>query len=233
MNNAVITGASKGIGRALAQRFAQAGFSLAICSRNKREIEAFANELRAEYGIKVLATVCDVSRREDLIEFSDMIRKEWKKVDVLINNAGFFQPGAIRDEEEGVLRSMTETNVYSAYDLSRLLLPMLDKSEKAHLFNMCSTASLIAYPNGGSYCITKFALYGMTKVLREELKEDNIKVSAVMPGPTFSASWQGVDIPEERFMKASEVANTIWSAYQLEGNAVVEDIVMRPQLGDL
>jgi NADP-dependent 3-hydroxy acid dehydrogenase YdfG len=98
---------------------------------------------------------------------------------------------------------------------------------------MCSTASITAYTNGGSYCISKFALYGLTKVLREELKPHHIKVTAILPGATLTTSWEGVNLPEERFMKPQDVAETIWSAYHLSPSAVIEEILMRPQLGDI
>jgi len=105
--------------------------------------------------------------------------------------------------------------------------------KKGHIFNICSVASITAYPNGGSYSISKFALLGMSKVLREELKASGIKVTAVLPGATWSASWAGVDLPEERLMKASDIADSIYAASLLSPAAVIEEIIIRPQLGDL
>ena len=98
---------------------------------------------------------------------------------------------------------------------------------------MCSVASIAAYPNGGSYSISKFALYGMSKVLREELKPHGIRVVSVLPGATLTASWTGTDLPPDRFMKPEDVADAVWGAYSLSRNSVVEDIVIRPQLGDI
>jgi short-subunit dehydrogenase len=92
---------------------------------------------------------------------------------------------------------------------------------------------LKAYPMGGSYSIAKFALLGFSKVLREELKPKGIKVTAIMPGATWSDSWQGVDLPYERLMQPSDIAQMVWSASQLSPAAVVEDIIIRPLLGDL
>ena len=98
---------------------------------------------------------------------------------------------------------------------------------------MCSIASFTAYANGGSYSISKFAMLGMSKALREELKDKGIKVTAIMPGATLTASWEGVDIPPERFMKSEDVAEATWSAYRMSERSIVEEIVIRPQLGDL
>jgi short-subunit dehydrogenase len=102
-----------------------------------------------------------------------------------------------------------------------------------HIFNICSVASLLALPGGGSYTVTKFAMLGWSKALREELKKAGVKVTSILPGATWSDSWKGVDLPENRLMQATDIANTLWSAYQLSPSAVVEDIVLRPQLGDL
>jgi len=128
---------------------------------------------------------------------------------------------------------MIDTNLYSAYHLSRALIPTMVAYGSGHIFNMCSIASFTAYPNGGSYSISKFALLGFSKVLREELKQKNIKVTSIMPGATWSASWAGVDLPESRLMQADDIAKIVWSALEMSPSAVIEDIVIRPQLGDL
>ena len=98
---------------------------------------------------------------------------------------------------------------------------------------MCSIASQIAYPNGGSYSISKFALLGFSKVLREEMKNKGVKVTSILPGATWSNSWAGVDLPESRLMQATDIANATWSATTMSPSAVVEEIILRPQLGDL
>jgi short-subunit dehydrogenase len=104
---------------------------------------------------------------------------------------------------------------------------------QGHVFNICSIASIKAYPNGGSYAISKFALLGFTKVLREELKEDGIRVTAVLPGATRTSSWDAVPLPEERFMKPEDVADAVFGAYSLSPRSVVEEVLIRPQLGDI
>ncbi len=152
---------------------------------------------------------------------------------MLINNAGYFVPGEISTEPEGNLQSMIEANLYSAYHVTRGLVSQMKELRSGHIFNMCSIASFQAYENGGSYAISKFALLGFSKCLREELKEHRIKVTAVMPGATKTRSWEGTDLPDERFMKAADVADTVFAAYSLSPNTVVEEIIIRPQLGDI
>ncbi|MEQ8240517.1 MAG: SDR family NAD(P)-dependent oxidoreductase, partial [Cyclobacteriaceae bacterium] len=128
---------------------------------------------------------------------------------------------------------LINTNLYSAYHVTRGIVPSMKERKTGYVFNICSTASITAYANGGSYCISKFAMYGMSKVLREELKPHGIKVTSVMPGATLTASWEGADIPNERFVKAEDVAAMVFSTFMLSDRAVVEDLVIRPQLGDL
>ena len=231
---AVITGSTKGIGRAIAELLADKGYDLALCARSEEDLAAFKLQLeKAHTRINVLAVSADVSRREDLAHFAERILSKWSSVDLLVNNAGVFFPGKLLEEKEDMLPKLIETNVYSAYYLCRALIPGMIEHGAGHVVNICSVASLKAYPSGGSYSISKFALYGLTKALREELKEDGIRVTAVLPGATWSNSWAGTDLPEDRMMKTSDIAHLVWAAHGLSNRSVVEDIVVRPQLGDL
>jgi len=230
----VITGGTKGIGKALVMLFAEKKFDVITCSRNQEDLDQLKEEismLHKEAGLSVCKA--DLGKRQDVDKFVHHIKSENRSVDVLINNVGIFLPGQINDEPEGILRKMIETNLYSAYDLTRGLIGDMMERKKGHIFNICSTASIKPYINGGSYCISKFALYGMSKVLREEMKPHNVKVTSVLPGATLTASWDGVDIPPERFMKAEEVASAIWNAYEMSAQTVLEEIILRPQLGDI
>ncbi len=231
---AVVTGATKGIGRAIAEAFAQEGFDIAICARTSEDLTHLEKDFKTQYPhIQVVTKVADMRKKKDVLAFADFVKEKFQAIDVLINNAGVFIPGAIATESEGKLEMMIETNLYSAYYMTRALLPSIAQHQKAHIFNICSVASLQAYPNGGSYSISKFALLGFSKVLREELKKLGIRVTAVMPGATWSDSWAGVDLPESRLMQASDVANAIVGVYRLSDVTVVEELILRPQLGDL
>jgi len=230
----VITGATKGIGWAIAEAFAAEGYDIALCSRTQSDLEQREAALLAVYpDIDVLTQVVDMRQKSEVLAFAERIKKDWGTVDILVNNAGVFLPGEIAKEEDGALEQMIETNLYSAYHFTRALLPSIVEKEKGHIFNICSIASQIAYPNGGSYSISKFALLGFSKVLREEMKEKGIKVTAILPGATWSNSWAGVDLPESRLMQARDIAIATVAAAKMSPAAVVEDIVLRPQLGDL
>lgn len=231
---AIITGSSKGIGYAIAKIFIENGFDIAICSRNEADLTKAVEQLKINHpDAKILAKPCDVSIREELDDFVKAILKTFKTIDVLVNNAGVFLPGEVHKEEEGMLEKMIETNLYSAYHISRAIIPLMKAHKKGYIFNIASIAGLQAYPNGGSYSISKFAMIGMGKALRQELLPFNIKVSNVMPGAVLTASWAGVDLPASRFIAADDIAKIIYQTYTLSDATVVEDITIRPQLGDI
>lgn len=232
--SAVVTGGTKGIGRAIVERLASAGYHIAVCARTESDLRDLQEELTARHGdVQVHVMATDLSIRDEVRAFSKFVGRQWSSVDVLVNNAGLFVPGEILEEEEGVLEDTIATNLYSSYYLTRDLFPLISESNNAHIFNVCSVASLIAYPNGGSYSISKFAQLGFSKVLREELKPKGIKVTAVIPGATWSHSWKGADYPEDRLMQPEDIAEAVMSALSMQPSAVVEEIIIRPQLGDL
>ncbi|MFY0686153.1 MAG: SDR family oxidoreductase [Cyclobacteriaceae bacterium] len=227
---AVVTGGTKGIGRAIVNIFLENGFEVFTCARSQQDLEALLKESNSS-NLHVLQA--DMSDKIQVKLFATFVLGKVSHVDVLVNNTGRFVPGTIQEEEEGTLEELMSTNVYSAYYLSRGLMESIKRSTKGHIFNICSTASITAYTNGGSYCITKFAMYGMSKVLREELKTDGVRVTSILPGATLTASWEGVDLPADRFMKPEDVAETVWGSYNLSAHSVIEDVLIRPQLGDL
>jgi len=232
--NIIITGASKGIGKAIAEVFAGAGNTLFICARNEKILLETANELRSNYPQSIIhERVADLSIKEQVIDFGYWILDAGFEPDILVNNAGQFIPGSIHNEEDGVLERLMEVNVYSAYYLTRTLLPKMMVKKNGHIFNICSIASIQAYGNGGSYSISKYALLGFSKNLREELKPFNIKVTSVMPGAAYTDSWSGSGVNPERMMQANDVAEMVYAASLLSPQACVEEIVLRPQPGDL
>ena len=235
-NLIVVTGGSKGIGRAVVARFLRAGHPVATCARSAADLAALAREMTAEVPGAVLHTLpADLSQPADCARFADFVLALGPSVEVLVNNAGAFVPGRLQDEpaDGSQLRHMLAVNLLSAYDVTRPLLPGLIGRGRGHIFTICSTASITAYPNGGSYGIAKHALLGFTRNLREELKPSGVRVTAVLPGPTLTASWTGTDLPPERFVQAEDVAEAVFSAYSMSPHTVVEELLIRPQLGDL
>lgn len=236
--NVIITGASKGIGKAIAEIFAANGHNLFLCSRGEVALYKTVEELMTRFpAITIKARPFDVSKKEEAIAFGNWCLS-FAVPDILVNNAGLFEPGSVYNEPDGTLESQLSTNLLSAYHVTRTVLPKMMERTSAgknsgHIFNMCSIASLHAYANGGAYSISKFALYGFSKNLREEMKPHGIKVTSVHPGAVLSDSWGNYDNSTKRIMEAGDIARMIYAASQLSTQACVEDIVIRPQLGDL
>jgi len=230
--NVVITGASQGIGKGIAERFAAAGANLFLSARNMDKVVEWKIDLSKKYGINIFTFNADLSKKDEVDGLAEEILKKFEKIDIVVNNAGSFVPGSVYNEPEGSLEMMIAINLYSAYHLTRKLLPVMMKSKSGHIFNMCSIAGLQAYANGGAYSISKFALNGFTKNLRDEMKTHGIKVTAIHPGAVFTSAWEGFAQPE-RIMEVNDVAEMVFAASQLSLKACVEDIILRPQLGDL
>lgn len=233
MKYAVVTGASQGIGYAITEKLLKEGYSVAICARGQEKLQAAAGNWREKYpAVQVLPVAADLATKDGVNSLAGEVLHAFPHIDVLVNNAGTFSPGNIADEPEGQLEHMIATNLYSAYNLTRRLLPAMEM-RGGHIFNMCSVASLKAYPNGGAYSISKYALLGFSDNLREELRQHNIKVTSICPGAVWSPSWEGSGVAPERIMEAADVADVLWSAVSLSAQAVTETIIMRPLKGDL
>ena len=231
---AVITGISKGIGKAIALRLAQEGFSLIGCARGQKELDLLVSEIHLCYpDVQIRVTVADLADPQQVNAFAQFATGITAHVHLLVNNAGLFMPGSVLGDTAGHLETMMQINLYSAYHITRALAPAMVTQRRGHIFNLCSVASLQAYPGGATYAITKFAMLGFSRSLREELRSSGVRVTTLLPGATWSDSWAGVDLPQDRLMPASDIADILWSAYSLSPNAVVEEILLRPQLGDL
>lgn len=229
----LVTGASRGIGKAIATIFAAKGKSLFLSSRNEVALYKAMEELQTNYpSIAIKAKAFDLSEKQNAKELGKWCLK-YTTPDIVVNNAGLFEPGSVHNEPEGLLEDQLAINLYSAYHLTRTVLPKMMERRSGHIFNICSIASLHAYHNGGAYSISKYALHGFSKNLREEMKPYNIKVTAIHPGAVLTDSWGDYDNSAQRIMEADDIAKMVFAASQLSPAACVEDIVMRPQLGDL
>ena len=228
---AIVTGATKGIGRATAYLLAEKGFDVAICARTQADLDTMAAELKDQYKVAVIAQAVDMSSKQAVKDLAKHITQQWDNIDMLVNNAGVFIPCELADAStEDAFEKMMDLNLYSTYYMTQGILPTMIANKKGHVFNMCSIASFMPY---GAYAISKHAMLGFSKVLRDEVKAKGIRVTAIMPGATYTASWDGSDIPAERMMKAEDIAQSLYSIYELSDQTVVEEIVLRPQLGDI
>jgi NADP-dependent 3-hydroxy acid dehydrogenase YdfG len=232
----LITGASQGIGAAIARVFAQeiSGVRLALVARSEKNLRSVARAC-AKLGEGVTAEVfgCDVSDEPSVAAMAAAVKKRFGAIDVLINNAGKFAGGLFAEMSVATFDHMLTANLRSAFLVSRAFVPAMMKRGKGDVFFMSSIAGLDAYPGGAGYCAAKFGVTGLAKVLRVETKGTGVRVCCVHPGATFSPSWAGSGVAEQRMMPAQDVAQAFLSVYRLTRRTVVEEIVLRPQAGDV
>ncbi len=226
--NALITGATKGIGRATAIKLAESGYNLSICARNEQELIAFSEVLKG-VGVKVVYLATDCSIRQAVRDFCTFTVNALGPIDVLVNNAGAFIPGSLLDEEDESLDMQLLLNLHAPYILSKFFGKMMRENASGHIFNICSIASKEIVANAGSYCVTKAALLSLNHVLRQELAPYNVKVTAILPGSTYTASWEGTSLPKGQFVQPEDIADTINTILNLSAGVNVDEVVLKPQ----
>lgn len=225
--NAIVTAATKGMGRSIALKLARSGYNIVVCARHAQEVKSLTEEL-AQYGIKAFGLAADCAEKEDVYRFAEFARAQFDTVEVLVNNAGVFMTGSLLDEDDEVFEKQQNINLNCAYYLSKYFGKMMRNQQSGHIFNICSIAAKEATPNAASYTVTKSALYSLNTVLRQELSKYNVKVTAILPGSTLTASWEGTDIPAEKFVQPEDIADTIANILKLSEGANVDEVILRP-----
>jgi 3-oxoacyl-[acyl-carrier protein] reductase len=224
---AVITGATRGVGRASAFMLAQEGYDLALSSRNISDLEQLKLELESKFGNSVFIQQADLSIKEEAINFSENIIEKFNKIDVLINNIGKYNISKLTDSDSD-LELMINTNLNSAYYISKNIAVNMGNNNSGHIFNICSVLSLKPRIEAATYTISKHALKGFNDVLREEMREHNVKVTAIYPGSINTSSWEGIIAPKEKFVQPEDIAKTIKTCLAISKNANIEEIVINP-----
>jgi short-subunit dehydrogenase len=226
----IITGASHGLGRCLAERFAAENFDIAICARRAADLQQFADELQAQYPhINLFWQACDMSDKTAIAAFMQAVVTQAKgEIALLINNVGAFDMGRISTEPEGRLEQMMSLNLYAAYYSVKNLLPQLITQKKGHIINIGSIAAIEPLDDCAAYSISKHALHAYTQLLRRDLAQHHIRVTGVLPGAMLTRSWDGATIAPEKIMPPQEVAEMIWQCHHLSNRTVIENIVLKP-----
>jgi NAD(P)-dependent dehydrogenase (short-subunit alcohol dehydrogenase family) len=152
---------------------------------------------------------------------------------VLVVNAGAFTPGSIFETTPASFRAQLDANLTSAFLTTHAFLTAMAARGSGHLFYLGSVASLRGYAGGAAYSAAKHGVLGLARVVREETKAHGLRVTTLLPGAARTPSWDGTDVPDERFMPAEDVAALAVAAWKLSGRSVVEEVLVRPQLGDL
>ncbi len=235
----LITGATAGFGKAIAYKFAEHGWNLIITGRREDRLKKIEDDIIAQFGVKILSLSFDVRKRNDVEESINSIPRDWKKIDVLVNNAGLasglslIQDGNIDDWEV-----MIDTNIKGLLYVSRAVMPMMIENKQGHIINLGSIAGKEAYMKGNIYCATKFAVDALSKSMRIDMLQHGIKVTQVCPGAAeteFSLTRFHGDA--ERAKKsyegytplyAEDIADIVYFAATRPPHVVLNDIVVTP-----
>lgn len=232
--NILITGATKGMGKAIALAMAKNNHSLALCARNQNELDVLKKELLAVNSkIDILIVKADCGIKEEVASFADKSISRFSEINVLVNNVGLFSPAKILDEEDEMLAAHFNVNVTAPYILYKKIAPLMLKKGSGHIFNICSVASVQTIVNAGSYCVTKAALLSLNNIMREETKPSGVKVTAIIPGSTLTSSWDGTTVSPDKFVLPSDVASAVHHIMQLSKGANVDQLMITPQNGQV
>lgn len=228
MKNIVITGASRGIGLSLARKFQFGGYQVFANARNPDRLA----EVQKEHPAIQFASV-DATDAIQVRAYMAALQAKPGHIDVLINNAGTFKPYPIHQEPEGLLQEMLDGNLFSAYNFTRAVLPDMMERKQGTILTIASVASLRGFADCGAYAVAKHALLGFCRSLREELKPYGIRVITLLPGATHTSAWEGSDMDPSRLMDPDDLAELAWSAVHTSSRTVIEEMLIRPFLGDL
>lgn len=230
----VVTGASQGIGAAIAHAFAARvpGVRLALVARSRPNLDAVAAAARG-LGAAAEAFACDVTDEAAVREMAAAVKARFGVPDVLVVNAGTFQPGSLFEMTAASFRAQVDVNLTSAFLTTQAFLGPMANRRRGHVFYMASVAAIRAYAGGAAYCAAKHGLLGLARVVREETRTLGLRVTTLLPGATRTPSWDGTEEPDARFIPPEDLAALVVDTWQLSGRTVVEELVVRPQLGDL
>lgn len=234
MKNALITAATKGIGRAITIALVKEGINVAVCSRGEKDLADLKAELTIiNPNIKIFTAATDVSVKAEILKFAADAEKELGAISIIVNNAGIYEPYSILDDGEDTFQKSISTNVAPAYELYRYFGKKMIATGGGHIFNICSIAALTPVVEAGTYSVTKFALLGLTKVMRLELQAHNVKVTAVIPGSTLTSSWDGVKVDKNVMVMPEDIASAVVNIYNMSPGANVDEIVIKPVNGQV
>ena len=229
---AIVSGATKGIGKAITLALAGEGYDLGLGARNLQELDLLRKEIQALYpDIEVITKSVDFSQKHETRNFAETFLHHWGDIDILVNNVGVYEEDNLDELNESALMKMFNVNFFSAMRLTQPFLPEFKKRKSGHIINICSVLSKKVRKKAVSYSLSKQALYGYTKILRNELRNYDVKVTAILPGSTNTASWDGLDAPVEEFVQPEDVANGVLMAIQ--SNGLVEEFEIKPINPDL
>ncbi|MEX2227560.1 MAG: SDR family oxidoreductase [Dehalococcoidia bacterium] len=230
---ALITGGSRGIGKAIAFELGRAGHELLLVARNRETLERTAGELRTACRGKIAHFVCDVAKAEDQDALRKFCTTSGFVPEILVLNAGIFIEGSLSGGAIDELRETLDVNFFSIHRTVTMFIDDLKTQHGSKIILMGSTAAYEPYPIGPLYGVAKWALRGYAINLRRELMNDGVGVTFLSPGGTLTDLWEGETLPENRLLQPEDIAKLVAAILTLSEQAVVEELIVRPMLGDM
>lgn len=230
---ALITGGSLGIGFAIAHALADEGCNLIICGRGQEKLEHAQKELSGK-GLQVLVFTCDVRDAASVRKMFAVIGQKCTNLDILVNSAGIAHPiRPTADLSADEWNDVLATNLTGTFLVCQAALPLMQRG--ATIVNILSMSSKRVFPNLAAYNASKFGALGFTNTLREELRQQGIRVIAALPGSTDTPIWDTLwpDAPREKMLRAETVAESVVAALKLPPESTVEELAIMPTGGPL
>lgn len=224
---AIITGAGKGIGKAISLGLAQLNYQTILIGRNRDDLEEVASEINEKWGLKALIYKLDITNSKSVKNTINTIVKEFGRIDILVNNAGIFFEGSTTISEEN-FRKMLDTNLTAQFVILKEVVPIMKKQKSGYIFNVASRAGKIGFAGNGSYGASKFGLVGLNESLYRELVPLGISVTALCPGwvNTTMALSAGVTIEGEKMIQPEDLFKTVKWLLGLSPGACVKEVVL-------
>lgn len=227
----LITGGSRGIGKGIAKELCKEGHELLLVARNKSNLEKAKTELlQINKGIN--SFVCELSSEEEIDKLYAHCIEQNFEPSVLILSAGIFIEGSLTNSQANDFYQTMNVDLYHIYHVVKKFIPLLKQQQHSKIIIIGSTASLEAYPIGALYGVAKWGLKGYSINLRKELMNDKIGVTLINPGGTLTDLWEGEELAPDRLLEPSDIGKLISTILTLSPQAVVEELIVRPMLGD-
>ena len=224
--NFIITGASRGLGAEFAKFASKFGGIVGIIATNQEKLKEVAAQLE---GCSVITYACDFTEPDSVDALIGELKSDFPKVDVLINNVGCFEMGNLEDTQMVDVEKMLDINFKSAFSITQEFLPQFKKQKEGLIVNIGSIVTEAPKKDfAAAYTISKFALQGYTKLLCDELKDEGVKVTEIIPGSINTSSWEGIEVPKEEFVQPADIVSAVEMVLNSSKGANFEQIIVRP-----
>lgn len=225
---AIVTGASRGLGLAIARMLASSGFDLFLLAKNEERLQKVKSEIESEFKTKVTTFASDFSSGAQTNILVKNLKALLPKVDIIVNNVGAFEIGDMDEVSHDQVQKLFNINFSTTFKITQAYLSEFKNSKAGFIFNIGSIVSEFPRKDIAAYTISKFALNGYTKMICDDLKDYGVKVTEIVPGSINTSSWDGIDAPKEEFIQTKDIVDTIKMIINSSKGVNFEQIIIKP-----